>query len=491
MDGLAETVALVSGASRGVGRGVAQELGAAGATVWLTGRSRDDGPTTEDLPETVDGTARLVDEAGGRGIPVTCDHTDDEAVAALAERIRARSGALHLFVNCVWGGYEEYDHHLYHEPLEDQPIWRWDKMFRTGVRAHYVTARAVAPLMEDSGGGLMVGISAGDEGKFLWDVQYDVAKAAVDRLGFALAAKLRDRGITALTLHADAQHVHHDPVLGDPGCEVSVQKMVEPVDERGRQQRAAQQRDVSLLAQVDQFVGSLERLGDRDAGKIVRADARQHFAALVAGLLAEVREFGLAEHLHAARVDEVREAGHGQARLLDPLVRDVPIEPRLAREQLDGQVFPAAREQLARRNRRRGLGALVVHRASLPGPITSRGPLGTGSGRRLAARFESLVVRLLHLSLDALQDVAGHVLDVVTVALAGEGADGAVNHHLELDALMRRALVRNHDVALRRAMQEAVELVEALADAVLDAVIQLAATKRPINFHASSERPPR
>lgn len=201
MGAMTGTVALVAGASRGVGRGVAVELGEAGATVWVTGRSRDGGPTTDGMPETLDGTARLVDEAGGRALPVTCDHTDDEAVAELARRIREESGALHLFVNCVWGGYEDYDHAMFQRPLEDQPLWRWDRMFATGVRANYVTARAMAPLMEASGGGLMIGISAGDQGKFLHDVQYDVAKAAVDRLGFALARKLGPRGIVALTLH--------------------------------------------------------------------------------------------------------------------------------------------------------------------------------------------------------------------------------------------------------------------------------------------------
>ncbi len=90
---------------------------------------------------------------------------------------------------------------LWELPLWEQPAWRWDKMFETGVRAHYTTSRVITPLMLDASGPLIVNISAGDQGKFLGDVQYDIAKAAIDRLGFALARKLKGYGITALTVH--------------------------------------------------------------------------------------------------------------------------------------------------------------------------------------------------------------------------------------------------------------------------------------------------
>lgn len=201
MSNLKERIALVTGASRGVGQGIAHELGIAGATVYVTGRSRDGGATTDDLPGTIDGTARLVSQAGGRGIAVACDHTDDEAVAAVADQIRREQGRLDILVNNVWGGYEQYDASLWEQPLWEQPIWRWDKMWETGVRAHYTTSRAVVELMLKGTDPLIVNISAGDDGKFLGDVQYDVAKAAIDRLGFALARKLRRYGITALTIH--------------------------------------------------------------------------------------------------------------------------------------------------------------------------------------------------------------------------------------------------------------------------------------------------
>ncbi len=200
MSGLIDRVALVTGASRGIGLGIALELGAAGATVYVTGRSRAGGSTTDDLPGTIDDTARRVTESGGSGIAVECDHTDDRAVEALAERIRTERGRLDILVNNVWGGYEAYDPKLFTMPVHEQPVWRWDKMMETGVRAHYTTTRAVLPLMLDAERPLIVNISYGEEGRFLGDVQYDVVKAADTRLAFALAGALDSRGVTALTV---------------------------------------------------------------------------------------------------------------------------------------------------------------------------------------------------------------------------------------------------------------------------------------------------
>lgn len=201
MSTLQGKVALVTGASRGIGLGIAHELGLAGATVYVTGRSREGEPTTDDLPGTIEAAARTVSEAGGRGISVACDHSDDEAVEALGRRIAGEQGRLDLLVNNVWGGYEQYDAQLFTLPVWEQPLWRWDKMFDVGVRAHYTTSRAVTPLMRQAQSPLIVNISAGDEGKYLGDVQYDVAKAAIDRLAFALAAALKSEGIVALTLY--------------------------------------------------------------------------------------------------------------------------------------------------------------------------------------------------------------------------------------------------------------------------------------------------
>ena len=107
-----------------MGLGIAHELGIAGVTVYVTGRSRA-GTTTDDLPGTVEGAARVVDEAGGRGIGVACDHTRDTDIRALARRVAEEQGRLDLLVNNVWGGYEEYDQTLFRLPAWEQPIWRW------------------------------------------------------------------------------------------------------------------------------------------------------------------------------------------------------------------------------------------------------------------------------------------------------------------------------------------------------------------------------
>jgi NAD(P)-dependent dehydrogenase (short-subunit alcohol dehydrogenase family) len=193
------TVALVTGASRGVGRGVAHELGAVGATVFVTGRSTA-GDRTDGLAGTVEGTAELVTEAGGIGVGVVCDHTDDSAVAALFDRIGNEHGGLDLLVNCAWGGYESYDD-TFDDPFWTQPVARWDRMFDAGVRAAFVASQhAVGPMIA-RGSGLLVNVSSGDDGKFRGSVPYDVAKTAVDRMTAGMAHELREHGVSAVGLY--------------------------------------------------------------------------------------------------------------------------------------------------------------------------------------------------------------------------------------------------------------------------------------------------
>ncbi len=198
---LENRIALVTGASRGIGLGIAHELGLAGATVYVTGRSRRGRPTVDDMPGTIDDSADLVTASGGTGIAVECDHTDPAAVEALAARIASEQERLDLLVHAAWGGYEQYDAAMFAKPVEDQPLWRWQRMMGTGVTAQYDTTRALAPLLLAAPRGLVVHISAGDGGKFLHDVQYDVAKAAVDRLGFAFARRWRAERATAVVIH--------------------------------------------------------------------------------------------------------------------------------------------------------------------------------------------------------------------------------------------------------------------------------------------------
>jgi NAD(P)-dependent dehydrogenase (short-subunit alcohol dehydrogenase family) len=199
MTDLSGAVAVVTGASRGVGRGVAVELGAAGATVYVTGRSVS-GETTEGLPGTVTATAEAVTERGGEGIPIRCDHTVDADVEALFDRIADERDGLDVLVNNVWGGYEGYDD-TFDDPFWEQPLDRWAGMFDAGVRAHYTATRLAAPTMVDRGTGLVTFVSAGDGRRYRGSVMYDVAKAAVDRMGKAVAHELRDHGVASVVLH--------------------------------------------------------------------------------------------------------------------------------------------------------------------------------------------------------------------------------------------------------------------------------------------------
>lgn len=200
MKPLAGQVALVTGASRGAGRGIAVELGSAGATVYVSGRSRPGQPSPAGLTGSVDQTAAEVTAAGGRGIAVPCDHTDDWQVEALFERIERESGRLDLLVNNVWGGYEAYDAEGFTRPFWEQPLRRWDQMFTAGARAHFTASRLAARLMLPRRSGLIVNTTFYDRGHYLGCLPYDTVKAAINRMARGMAIELRPYGITALAL---------------------------------------------------------------------------------------------------------------------------------------------------------------------------------------------------------------------------------------------------------------------------------------------------
>ncbi|WP_338895273.1 SDR family NAD(P)-dependent oxidoreductase [Streptomyces sp. TG1A-60] len=193
-------VAVVTGASRGVGRGIALALGAAGATVYVTGRSTRDGASTEGLPGTVDSTAEEVTERGGKGIAVRCDHGAAADNEALAARVQADHGKLDLLVNNAWGGYERSSEVRFDAPFWDQPMWRYG-LFETSLRAQYDVTRRLVPLMLPQQSGLVVGISFSDGDIYLGQVGYDVFKSASDRMCRGFAADLRKKGVAALSLH--------------------------------------------------------------------------------------------------------------------------------------------------------------------------------------------------------------------------------------------------------------------------------------------------
>ncbi|WP_019926962.1 SDR family NAD(P)-dependent oxidoreductase [Nocardia sp. BMG111209] len=190
---LSGRVAVVTGASRGIGKGIALELGAAGATVYVTGRSA----TAGRLPGTVLDTAAAVGELGGTGVPFVCDHRDDEAVAGLFAAIRAEHERLDVLVNNVYNS--PASARWLGRPFWEVPPRAWDESFDIGVRSHYVAAHFAAPLLIESGG-LIVNVSSPGAVHYTHNTVYGVAKAAVDRLTADLAHDLRDTGVTAVSL---------------------------------------------------------------------------------------------------------------------------------------------------------------------------------------------------------------------------------------------------------------------------------------------------
>ena len=197
-----DAIALVTGASRGAGRAIALELGAAGATVYVTGRSVRGEPTTDNVPGTIEDTAGDVTERGGHGIAVRCDHTSDAEVESLFERIRADHGQLDVLVNNVWGGYEHPDcRPLTMAPFWEQSLQQWDRMFTAGVRAHLTASRQAARLMVPQRRGLVVSTTANLRAlPYMPNLFYDLAKNAVSHLVWAMAQELREHDVAAIAV---------------------------------------------------------------------------------------------------------------------------------------------------------------------------------------------------------------------------------------------------------------------------------------------------
>jgi NAD(P)-dependent dehydrogenase (short-subunit alcohol dehydrogenase family) len=197
---LANKVALVAGATRGAGRGIAVQLGAAGATVYVTGRTTKSQRSEMNRPETIEGTAALVDSAGGRGIAVPVDHLEPEQVRALVARIEREQGALHVLVNDIWGATTmEWNKSVWESSLDGGL-----RTLRRAVDTHVITSHFAIPLLIRRPGGLVVEVTDGTDEynatHYRVSFFYDLAKAAVSRMAFALAHELKPHGATAVLL---------------------------------------------------------------------------------------------------------------------------------------------------------------------------------------------------------------------------------------------------------------------------------------------------
>jgi NAD(P)-dependent dehydrogenase (short-subunit alcohol dehydrogenase family) len=188
---LSGRVALVAGATRGAGRGIAIELGARGATVWCTGRTTRSQASPLGRPETIEETAELVDAAGGRGIAVQVDHADPAQVAALGERIER----LDVLVNDIWGGdpLTRWD-----VPFDEHPLADGLALLHGAVDTHLITAWTLARRLGP--GGLLVELTDGTQERYRGSLFYDLAKASAIRIAVGLAEELRPRGVTALAV---------------------------------------------------------------------------------------------------------------------------------------------------------------------------------------------------------------------------------------------------------------------------------------------------
>ena len=213
MESLRGKVAVVAGASRGLGKGIAHELGAAGATVYVSGRTLD--PIPDGSPGSLTETARIVSEAGGTGIAVRCDHTNDAETAALFERVRTEAGRLDILVNSVF----QTSGTVPDARFWELPLSVWHDVVDVGTRTAYVNAVYAAPMLIEAEGGLIVNVSSGGAERYFFSVPYGAGKAALDKCTLDMAHELLDYDVAVVSLWPAVNRTESvDAVLasGDP-----------------------------------------------------------------------------------------------------------------------------------------------------------------------------------------------------------------------------------------------------------------------------------
>jgi len=194
-------VALVAGATRGAGRGIAVELGAAGATVYCTGRSTREKPSEMKRPETIEETAEIISKAGGKGIAVQVDHLQHDQVQALVSRIENEEGRLDILVNNIWGG----DYLIeWNVPVWEHSLESGLHMLRLAIDTHIITSHFALPLLIKTAGGLLVEVTDGpadyNQDHYRVSLFYDLAKTAINRIAWTQAQELQKHQCTAVSL---------------------------------------------------------------------------------------------------------------------------------------------------------------------------------------------------------------------------------------------------------------------------------------------------
>jgi NAD(P)-dependent dehydrogenase (short-subunit alcohol dehydrogenase family) len=254
---LSGKIALVAGATRGAGRGIAIALGEAGATVYCTGRSSrkhtHDKPPTPGRPETIEETAELVTAAGGRGIAVRADHTEPAEVRKLVAQIKRRHKGLDILVNDVWGG----------DALTEfgKPFWKVNlanglRMLQQAIHSHIITSHYAVPLMLGRHGAIIFEITDGDAFYYRGNIFYDLVKISVIRLAFAMARELRKRGIVSVALTPG--FLRSEAVLDHFGVSEANWKDVGKKKKKNPDQNSKDQNDSShdfTVSESPRFVG--------------------------------------------------------------------------------------------------------------------------------------------------------------------------------------------------------------------------------------------
>jgi NAD(P)-dependent dehydrogenase (short-subunit alcohol dehydrogenase family) len=197
-------IALVTGASRGAGRGIAIELALAGCKVYITGRSRKGRSKTQYDDLTLDSTKELIEKVGGECTIIECDHSNENEIISIFETVSQREGRLDILVNNVWAGYTDKSFQLdietdsFSADFWEQPLWRWDHMFQISLRSHFICSKEAANLMVPSKSGLIVTTGFWDDDKYLSQVPYDVVKQAKARLAYGMAIDLLEHNVTSV-----------------------------------------------------------------------------------------------------------------------------------------------------------------------------------------------------------------------------------------------------------------------------------------------------